>query len=527
MQRSFIEYVMRMRDGVTPDLRKMRSEAKRTDRSMTDLKGTIGTFVGLAGIGFAATQLARLGGELTKVEKSFEVLVGNKQEAESLLANVSEYAKTTNFGKMGLAQSAKDLLTYGVAAKDVMPTLKMLGDVSLGNQERLKLLSFAYSQVQGAGKLMGQDLLQLINSGFNPLQIISRETGKSMGELRDMMREGAISAEMVTQAMKMATSEGGRFFNGAMALADTGAGRYDRMKETALELAQTFGQDLLEAGRPLFDLLTSMFEFIAANKDIFLVLASVLGTVTVGLLAASGAMSTFNALVGILNVLAAANPFGLIVLGISALVAGLVVAYKRFDQFREVVDGVWGSLKQFGSNIRDWVTNPIKNLKELLGSTIAPFMEAIGLAQSGNFLGAAKALGRGIVGLNPVGMMANAGLFDGMGGAYQAAANASKAKSAAEPAEKAGSIMDNIKGAAGFDFDMDGAGDGSKGSSLKSGLNSISGRAPKTFNINISRMIGIESLNTTNIQEGLEDLEDQVRRVLLNALNDSQNMAAS
>ena len=70
-------------------------------------------------------------------------------------------------------------------------------------------------------------------------------------------------------------------------------------------------------------------------------------------------------------------------------------------------------------------------------------------------------------------------------------------------------------------------GSGKGDTSLKSGVNSIVGRAPKTFNITIQKMAGIENLNTTNIKEGIQDLENELKRVLLNALNDSQNLAIS
>ena len=79
-------------------------------------------------------------------------------------------------------------------------------------KNKLSSLTLAFSQVQSTGRLMGQDLLQMIGQGFNPLQIISEKTGRSMADLKKDMENGAISADMVTEAFKIATSEGGRFF---------------------------------------------------------------------------------------------------------------------------------------------------------------------------------------------------------------------------------------------------------------------------------------------------------------------------
>lgn len=511
MERSFIEYVMRMRNGVTPELKDIRNEAEKTDRTINDLKSSVLGFVGFVGLSYGARQLMRYGAELTKVEKSFEVLVGNKGEAESLLASVSEYAKNTNFGKMGLAQSAKDLLTYGVNAGEVMPTLRMLGDIALGDQEKLKLLSYAYAQVQGAGKLMGQDLLQLINSGFNPLQIMAEKTGISMGELRDMMRDGAISADMVTEAMRIATSEGGRFFNGAMALADTGAGRYDRMNETALETAQIFGQDLLEGARPVFDLMTSMFELIQNNLPLFEVLGGILGSAVAGYLAYAGALKVAAVAQALLNGAMLLNPIGLVIAGIAALVAGVAIAYHKFDKFREIVDGVWSVIKGFGQAIWSFIQEPIRKATEFVQDIIDKFKGFFSLIKRG-----AQALGLKFdIDLSPN----PGGFLSTVKGLYDKGVQDSRLRTAAKKEAKESGLMDSAAGAFGLG--------GGEFGDLKSGIDSISGRAPKTFNINIQRMTGIETLNTTNIREGLDNLEEQIRRVLLNALNDSQNLATS
>lgn len=92
--------------------------------------------------------------------------------------------------------------------------MKQLGDISLGNSDRFQRLSLAFAQVSAAGKLTGQDLLQMVNAGFNPLQEISKKTGQSISDLKDQMADGAISTKMVEEAMKSATEEGGRFAGG-------------------------------------------------------------------------------------------------------------------------------------------------------------------------------------------------------------------------------------------------------------------------------------------------------------------------
>ena len=81
------------------------------------------------------------------------------------------------------------MLGFGIAQEKVMPTLSAIGDLAMGNKDKMSSLTLAYSQMSSTGKLMGQDLLQMINAGFNPLNEISKNTGKSIGVLKKEMEK--------------------------------------------------------------------------------------------------------------------------------------------------------------------------------------------------------------------------------------------------------------------------------------------------------------------------------------------------
>jgi tape measure domain-containing protein len=95
----------------------------------------------------------------------------------------------------------------------------------------MKSLALAFSQATASGKLMGQDLNQMINAGFNPLEVISRKTGKSIDQLKEEMEAGGISAKELGEAFQMATQEGERFYKGAKRAGSTTAGRLEKKKE--------------------------------------------------------------------------------------------------------------------------------------------------------------------------------------------------------------------------------------------------------------------------------------------------------
>lgn len=145
----------------------------------------------------------------------FSTLMGSDKAGDKMYSQLKGYADVTPYSKDDILKGGETLLNYGMNSKKILPTIKMLGDISGGSSERLQSLSLAFGQIYAKGHLAGQELLQMVNAGFNPLQEISKKTGKSMDELDSMMSKGKISVQMIEGALQSATGTGGRF-NGMM-----------------------------------------------------------------------------------------------------------------------------------------------------------------------------------------------------------------------------------------------------------------------------------------------------------------------
>ncbi|MEQ8154995.1 MAG: tape measure protein [Clostridiaceae bacterium] len=169
---------------------------------------------------------------------AFTTLLGDASKAKNMIADLSNFAASTPFEMSDLNKASQTLLGFGIDSQKVMPYMKMLGDVSMGNKDKFQSLTLAFSQIQSAGKMTGQDLMQLINGGFNPLQVMSQQTGLSMAQLKDKMEKGAISADMVTSAFQSATSEGGLFYGAMDKQSKTFEGQMSTLQDT---LNQIFG----------------------------------------------------------------------------------------------------------------------------------------------------------------------------------------------------------------------------------------------------------------------------------------------
>lgn len=201
----------------------------------TGLKVTA-TAIGAVSGAFGAAVLSgvKYNSQMEQYITSFGTMLGSAEEATKLVNSLKEMGAKTPFETSDLAKASQTLLAFGTSAEDLLPTLQMLGDVSQGNKERFDSLTLAFAQVGSAGKLSGQDLLQFVNAGFNPLNEISKMTGESMAELKERMSAGGVSAEEVAEAFKHATSEGGQFYQAMEAQSQTFNGQMSTLKDNAM-----------------------------------------------------------------------------------------------------------------------------------------------------------------------------------------------------------------------------------------------------------------------------------------------------
>ena len=182
--------------------------------------------------------------EVESLQTSFRTLVGDKDKADALFQGIKDFATSTPMQLNDLASAAQTMMGFGLPVEQIMENLKALGDVAMGDTERFKSLSLAFSQASAAGKLTGQDLMQMVNAGFNPLEQISRTTGKSISVLKDEMSKGAISADMLREAFIGATAEGGKFHGMMEEQSKTLKGAYSNLQGAIADMYNQIGEQV-------------------------------------------------------------------------------------------------------------------------------------------------------------------------------------------------------------------------------------------------------------------------------------------
>jgi len=208
---------------------------------------------GAAGVGALVVSSSQAAMNMESLTMQFEVLTGSAEEAASLMRTFRDEAVKSPLSAKDYADAAQGFMSYGLAAKDVLPTLKMVGDVSMGNSKKFELLSYAMAQVFSNKTLKGDDLRQFVAQGFNPLAVISERTGKSMEVLREEMEKHQITYAMVEQSLKDVTSEGGRFYKAIEKGADTTEGKMAKVKDSILSLQIALGTGFNEGLKDALD----------------------------------------------------------------------------------------------------------------------------------------------------------------------------------------------------------------------------------------------------------------------------------
>lgn len=225
-------------------------------------------------VGAAATATAALGKigfdynkEMESYQTNFEVLLGSYEEGVAKTEELKDMAASTPFSMSDLASGTQTLLAFGVASEDSTDILSMLGDISLGDADKLGRLTTAFGKANSLGKLTGETYQQMVEAGFNPLAVISEKTGESMEELQDRMAAGKISAEELTEAMETATSEGGQFADGMLKASQTTEGLISTLEDNARALVGSVFQPITDAIQS--ELLPGAIDAVAQLQDAF------------------------------------------------------------------------------------------------------------------------------------------------------------------------------------------------------------------------------------------------------------------
>lgn len=525
-------------EGASERVRKLGDEFEKTGNKAGTSGVKLGAYVrSLAGLAAVTAGMSLGAGmvmdaaKMGATQKSFEVLTGDKQTGAALTDQLRGLATDTILGPE-VFKHAQTMMGFGVGSGEVVPMLNMLGDVAMGDAQKLQSLVLAFSQVQAAGRLTGQDLLQFVTAGFNPLKEISDATGVSLDVLKKRMEKGGISADMITGALQRATGQGGKFNNMMGQIGETTYGRIVKMQGAWEELRVKVGEALI----PLAENLMSVAGFLMDNTEL--------------VVAAVGAWGLYTAITSaatiqqnLLNLSMAINPVVLLIAALVGLIAYLAMVRDKTKSWKESLLSLWQVVEGFANHhvaafkfladsvgyYMQFAFFKVKHFFDYLvavGQRGGKIMAAI---TSGNFAEAAT------LATSPITTMAEqslAALEVERRNDLQAFANRAGAANAQMSAGWAGftgnrkdvSVKGLIKsGLADFTnlITPGGMAPGGPGgdAAAREAAAGITGGGPRTITINLGKMVESINLYTGSVEQGLDDMEQRITDVFLRVLN--------
>lgn len=219
----------------------MVNAAKKAGKALA----TIGVAAGSAAVA-GATLGVKYNAQMETYQTSFEVMTGSAEKAQQTVSALQKMGAATPFEMTDLAETTQLLMNYGFTADDAMSRMSMLGDISQGNADKMNRIAMAYGQMSSAGKVSLEDVKQMIEAGFNPLQEISQSTGESMASLYDRISDGKISVDEITASMKRSTSQGGKYFKSMEKQSKTFSGQLSTMQDNFNNMLGTLAKGLTD-----------------------------------------------------------------------------------------------------------------------------------------------------------------------------------------------------------------------------------------------------------------------------------------
>lgn len=527
-------YIVKLKDqGFTSGMQKAGQVTDQVHNKVNAVNSAMSTVGGIV----AGISVVALGHEivdtLAKFEKFEAVLtttLGSSSAAQTAMSQITEFAAKTPFEVDGLTDSFVRLANQGFVP--TMSEMTKLGDLASSKGKDMNQLSEALIDAQVG------EFERLKEFGIRASKQGDKVSFTFKGQTKTMKMSDEAVKDYILSLGDLAGVQG------SMAgISATTGGQLSNLSDTVTALYLKLGTKLKPAISTVISGLMTAVGWVSSFADWVTAGSTGAQAFAVVMAVVGGALLTYGAITGalaiktavltayqwLLNAAMTANPIGIVVVAIGALIAGVVMAYQKFDTFRAIVNGSWAVLKQVGSNIMGMfskipemvikaftqIPTAIKSIFTGVGDL---FNAIFGDGKLSDVPKILKGIGGGILKANPItGLAANVaeeatkGVGDAFSGAYNDTMTQAKKDKAAAKSKKAGEKI--------IPAGMAPAG---KDKGLGAGISEVRSTAPKNFYISIGKLVEELNINTTNLTEGSAKIKEEVTKLLLTAVNDMQ-----
>lgn len=225
--------------GVTTAAEKQASVIDGIIRKATTAVAAYATFA--AGSNFVAS-IARVRGEFQQLEVAFTTMLGSKERADKLMAEVTQFAATTPFELTEVAGATKQLLAFGISADDIKETLRQLGDVSAGIGAPLGDIAYLFGTIKTQGVALTQDVRQFAQRGIPIYEELAKVLGVSTEQVGEFITAGKVGFPEIQKVFQGLTAEGSKFGGLMEAQSKTLVGLQSNLRDSVDQMFNDLGK---------------------------------------------------------------------------------------------------------------------------------------------------------------------------------------------------------------------------------------------------------------------------------------------
>lgn len=352
-------------------------EAEKKSSTFFDhLKANVASQAIVGGVKKMAGAIQNLGSialdynrEIENYTTNFSVMMGDAAAAAAKVEELKDLGASTPFELGDLAGATQTLLAFNVSADDSTSVLRRLGDISLGNVQKLESLTRAYGKMNASQKVTLEDINMMIDAGFNPLLVVAEQTGESMTDLYSRVSSGEVAFSEIQGAIETATSAGGQFFEGMAQASQTTDGLISTLQDN---IRSKLGEAFQSVSAKINEMLPLAIKFvdsidtdkvvgsIKAAANAFVAFTPIIAGAAAGMAAFKAA----SAIAGIIDALRKAteaqtvaqaalnavmnlNPYVRVATLIATVVAALATLLLTNEDFRNKIKEIWGAVTGF------------------------------------------------------------------------------------------------------------------------------------------------------------------------------------
>ena len=237
---------------------------------------------------------------------ALKTMLGSQKAVNEQMEKLGKLAQNSPFSKATFISAQQQLIAFGVEVEKVIPLLDAMQNAvaaSGGGSQQLADLAFVIAQIKAAGKITGQDLIQLGQRGINAAEIIGKAFGKSSAEVKTMISKNQIDADQAIDALTKGMME--KFGGATDAIKQQWSGAADRIKAANRDIGADIGKMFIdpagggravEWGNKLADVLRTFQKRLReAQGGIEDFLSPAFKNISKGLDAANNALKKFDA----------------------------------------------------------------------------------------------------------------------------------------------------------------------------------------------------------------------------------------